>query len=500
MSVGINRNSVFAPIPEVTAGTLVAPSSAAQFAPLRSGFSMEYSVETLENEELLSDIGAAKPSKGKESANGEHTAYLKASGVEGQAPELDIMYQSLLGGKSVASTEYDTASSSTVSVVNVGSGEGATFEQGEALLLKNGAGYEIRNIKSISSDALTVGFNLNNAPASGVNLGKAVLYKPGATFPSFSSWLYNGNGFAVEAAAGCQLTELSLEFNANEFASASFSYQGIKYHFNPIEITASTDTIDWTDDDGTWQAAVANGFYRTPQELAKALSDAMNAATTETITVSYSNTNGKFTIAATGATLSLLWNSGAGTAQTIGTKLGFLVAADDTSALTYTSDNAQSYGAPYTPSYDAADPIVVKDAELFIGTALQNICVCARTVTVTITKEITDADCLCEETGTKEKVATSRQVTLEAEFFLNKHDSQMIDQLINNDSISAMLNVGPKSGGNWVAGKCVNVYLKNAAVTSFTRTGDEFILGNVTLTGFVPTDSTLGKDVYINFV
>lgn len=498
--VGINRNSVFALVPEVTEGTPVAPSSGAQFVPLRSGFTMEYAVETLDNEELLADIGAAKPSKGKESVNGEHSAYLKASGVEGQAPELDVMYQSVLGGKSVASTEYDTVSGSTTKIVNVNTGEGASFEQGEALLIKNGLGYEIRNIKSIATDALSVGFALNNAPASGVNLGKAVLYKPGSAFPSFTAWLYNGNGHAVEMASGDQLTELSLEFNVNEYASASFSYQGIKYHFNPITITSSTDTIDWEDDGGVWQATVEAKIYRTPQELASALESAMNAVTSETITVTYLNASGKFKLDATGAVFEPQWNTGAGTAQTIGTKLGFLVAADDTGSLTYTSDNAQSYAAPFTPSYDAVDPIVVKDAELFIGTVDENVCVCARTVTVTVSKEVTDADCICEETGTKEKVATARTVTLEAEFFLNKYDSQVIDQLINNESISAMLNVGPKSGGNWIPGKCVNIYLKNCAVTSFSRTGDEFILGTVTLTAFVPTDAAEGKDFYLNFV
>lgn len=500
MSVGLKRSSIFALVPEVTEGTPVAPSSGAQFIPLRPGNSMEYTAETLDNEELLNDIGASKPNKGKESVNGEHVAYLKSSGTPGTAPEMDAFYQSILGGKSVASTEYNTVSGSTVNVVKVDVGEGATFEQGEALLIKNGLGYEIRNIASISSNDLSVNFSQNNAPAVGVDLGKAVLYKPGSVFPSFSAWLYNGNGFATEMSAGNQMTELSLEFNANEYASASFSYQGLKYHFNPIEITASTDTIDWTDDDGTWQASVANGIYRTPQELASAIQDAMNAATTETITVTYSNSTGKFTIAASGATLSLLWNTGAGTAQSIGTKIGFIVASDDTGSLTYASDNAQSYAAAYTPSYDSVDPVVVKDAELLIGTQSQNICVCARSVTVTISKEIEDADCICEETGTKEKVAIGRTVSMEAEFFLNKYDAQMIDQMLNNTTISAMLNVGPKSGGNWVAGKCVNVYLKNATVTSFTSTGDEFILGSVTINGFVAADSTQGKDVYLNFL
>jgi hypothetical protein len=94
----------------------------------------------------------------------------------------------------------------------------------------------------------------------------------------------------------------------------------------------------------------------------------MNAVTSEVFTVTYSDSTGKFTITyANAATLSLLWNSGANTAQSIGTKLGFLVAADDTGSLTYTSDNAQTLTASYVPSYDAVDPLIFKSAELFIG-------------------------------------------------------------------------------------------------------------------------------------
>lgn len=501
MAVGLSRNSVFALVPEVTEGTPVAPSSGAQFVPLRPGYSMAYEVETLDNEELLSDIGAAKPNKGKESVSGSHDAYLKSSGVAGTPPELDAFYLSVLGSKSVASTEYDTVAASTTAIVKVGGGEGATFEQGEALLVKDGSnGYSIRNIASISTDDLQLNYLLPGAPALGVNLGKAVLYKPGSTFQSFTGWLYNGNGFATEMSSGNQITELSMEFNVNEYASASFSYAGIRYHFNPIQITAGVnDDIDFEDDQGVAVATVPAGFYRTPQALASALQAAMDAATTETITVSYSNTTGRFTIAATGTLFELPFSTGTNTATSIKSAIGF-ASTDLSAATTYTSDAQQVYTAPYTPSYDSVDPIVVKDAELFIGTQDQNICVCARTVSVTISKEVTDADCICEETGTKEKVTTGRTVTLEAEFFLNKYDSQMVDQLINNDTVSAMLNVGPKSGGNWVAGKCVNVYLKNAAISAFSRTGDEFVLASVTVSGFVSSTAADGKDVYLNFL
>jgi len=345
---------------------------------------------------------------------------------------------------------------------------------------------------------------LNDAPGSGVNLGQAVLYKPGSTFTSFTAWYYGGNGYLTQMAAGCQAGELSIEASANEFVSASFSYEGTKYYFNPIEITASTDTIDWTDDDGTWAAAVENKIYRSPHELAQALEDAMNAASTETITVSYSNTTGKFTISATGTVLSLLWQSGANTAQTIGTKIGFVVSANDTGTAAgtgYTSDNAQTYAAPYTPSYDSADPIVAKDIDLMIGTQSQNVCVCATEVSVTVSKEMEDVDCICAETGVQEKIAVGREVILEATAIINKYDAQFFDQLLNNTTISAMLNIGTKESGNWVKGKCVNVYMKNAVVSSFAVEGDNFLTASIEVRGFIPSNSsTAGKDVYLNFI
>jgi hypothetical protein len=423
--------------------------------------------------------------------------------VAGTEPQIGLLFESILGDKSVASTEYNTVSSSTTTLVKVDTGEGSTFEQGEALLIKSSAnGYDIRNISSISSDDLTINFALGSAPASGVNLGKAVLYKPAASgHPTFSAWLYNGNGFAVQAAAGCTVNELSVSADATQFINASFSYEGSKYYFNPIEITASTDTIDWTDDSGTWAATVESKWYYDPIELASALQSAMNAATSEVFTVSYSNSTGKFTITyASPTTLSLLWNTGANTAQTIGAKLGFSVAADDTGATTYTSDNALTLTASYTPSYDAVDPIVFKDAELFIGTQLQNWCYCASNVEVNISKETEKVLCSCNETGIEEIIAVGREVTLSATIVLEKYEVASFNHLLNNTTIQAMLNVGPKdSSGNWVAGKCVNVYFKNSTVVSRSvPSGESFITMDIEVKGFVSASN--GSDVYINFV
>jgi hypothetical protein len=498
MTLGLNRASSLAFKTEVTAGEYLEPTSGAEFVPLRPKSEIKYEPESLASDELLNDIGEAKAAVGKEKVSGSHAAYVRHSGVEGQEPEVGILYESILGSKHVMGTEYDTVSSSTTSIVKVNTGEGASFTAGQALLLKNSAGYEMRNIASISGDNLTVNFALNNAPASGVNLGKAVTYKPAATgHPTFSITKYVGGGFAKEASAGNTTTEASFKLEANKFGEVDFSFEGTKYYYNPIIITSSNKYLDLTDDEGTTFVAITEGIYKTPIALADAIQVALDALNIETYTCTFSNTTGKFTIASGSVALSLLFNTGANVANSIGPTIGFSAASNKTGAVTYTSDNAQSYAASLTPSYDTADAIVLKGADLFIGNSSDNVCVCAQSVSLKLSKKTEDVEAICEENGILEKIATSRTVEMTVSAAVKKHDVALLDSLLKNTTISAMLNAGPKVGGNWVAGKCFNLYLQNCTVSSHSFKGDSFTAVELTLKGFVTSSS---KDLYVNFV
>jgi hypothetical protein len=496
MSVGLNRSSVFALTAEMGAGNYAEPSAGSQFVPLRPGNELSYEPEQLESDEVQNDIGASKSSTGKEVVSGKHSAYLKHSGVEGQEPEVGILYHSVMGDINIVATEILTAASSTISVVKVA--DGTQFVQGQALLVKKANGYKIVNIDSISGNDLTLNFNLDSAPSAGVGLGKAITYLPVAQgHPTFSTTKYLGNGFAKEVSAGNTVTEASFTMDANGFGEVSFSFEGTKYFFNPIEITASNKFLDFIDDYGTWAVDIAEKIYKTPIELADALTSAMNAASpNEDHSVSFSSVDGKFTIVSE-IFLSLLWDTGTNSANTIGTKLGFSVASDDTAALTYSSDNAQSYAPSLTPSYDNGENIIIKGAELFIGNATDNLCFCAQSVSLTVSKAVEDVDCICEESGILEKIPTSRTATMEITAVLKKHDVSLLDALLKNEGISAMMNCGHKVGGNWVAGKCFNSYLQRCTVSKYTTSGDSFIQVNLSLKGFVTTSK---KDVYLNFV
>jgi hypothetical protein len=500
------RSSVFAVKEETTEGTLITPV-AGDFIAVREGSALSAALETLDSDELQNSIAAAKSFTGKESPSGTIIRYMKHSGSEGTAPEDKILYESCLGTETI-STERDTVAGSTAgtataaAVLNVDTGEGAEFAEGRAVLIKDGTnGYTIRNVKSVSTDALTLNFNLPGAPASGVNLGQSIHYRPASTdHPSFSAYHYQAGSSAAfyQAVAGCKTTSISMDLSANSLASVEFSVEGTQFFYNPITITSgSNDDIDFTDDAGTVQATLTAKTYNNPHDLAREVSNKMNAVASDTITVSYSDSAGTYTIASNGSTtFSLLWNSGAG--NTAGAALGFSVAADDTGAFTYTSDSAISFDPPATPSYDDSDPIVVKNAQFLLGDFDDTTCRVASNVSFSISTPKTDVNSVCAESGIDSSIINSREATISATIAVAQYESTLFDKFINNNEVAVMFNAGTKTAGNWDAGKCINIYMPNASINALpVANQDGYVVYNLEAKAFV--DST-NKDVHINFL
>lgn len=499
------RKTVLAVTEEVTAGTPVLPSSGADYVTLQDGFELKPSFESIDNSELSPNVGSKAPILGIEAPTASVGHYFRHSGTEATAPNYDKLIKAALGAKvSAHATERATTTGSTAgtssaaAIVKLAAG-GTDFERGKAFLLKDGVnGYAIRNVDAISTNDLTASFNLAGAPASGVNTGRAVLYKPSDTPPSLTLPLYRGNGAALEVMAGSRVSEMTIEAKAGELLNMGFSLEGTKYHFNPIEITASTDTLDFSDG-STRVATVSSKLYKDPHELAQALQDAMNGVSSG-ITVAYSDSNGKFTITKASGTLSLLWNTGANTGQTIGGKLGFVTTSDDTGALTYTSDNAQSWASPYSPTSDAnVNPLVVKNSEVMIGDFDDYACSGAQSFKATIANTLQNVPDICEESGIAEKLLSQRVVSTDLVLTLRKHDADKFRRFRQGSDIKFAFNGGIKEGGNWVAGRCVNFYMPQAKVTSYAVTDtDGIVTIEMTLTAYVPANGD--GEVYVNFV
>lgn len=508
MSVQLTRKTVAAIMEESTTGTPVVPASGTSFVELQDGaFELTPAFDVLENAEIRSSIGEAQTIIGLEAPTGSISHYIRHSGVEGTKPNYSELLKTAFGSEVVASTQYDTVSSSTAGTTSaratiiVDTGEGVDFQRGQALLIKDGTnGYNIRNVYSISSDTLSLGFNLANAPSSGVNLGKAILYKPADSFGSLSVWYYRGNENCVELMSGVRVGEFSLEATAGEFINGSFALEGATYYFDPITITSSSKYLDFLDNATTRVATLTEKTYRDPHDLADAIASAMNGlGSANTFTCSYSNTTGKFTITSNGSTLTLKWNTGANTANSIASKIGFSTAADSSAALTYTSATAQSFAAPYTPSYDSASPLVAKNNEVMIGSYSDYACFCAQTLTMTLANELQNVPCVCSESGVSEKIPTKRTVEIDVTAILDKYDAGKFKDFRQGNTISFSYNFGTKSGGNWVAGKCGNLYIPDATIVEFKVEDSDGIVA-LTLKVKAYVDSSGNGECYLNFV
>lgn len=505
MSSILNRQSVLALKTESTEGTPASPSAATDFIALQPDFHIKPGISSIQNVELKSSLAPSKPIRGIEKPEAQFSHYFRPSGVVAQAPDFAKLLIACIGAETIASTEYDTHNSSTTSLLKVGTGEADTFDRGEALLIKDAVnGYRIRCLDAASDTDLTLGFAIPNAPASGINLGQACLYKPlNSAQPTLTLWHYLGNAGAVQMIPGCRVNDFSLKVSTGELLNAAYTLQGLQYYFDPINITASTRYIDWTDDSGTYAVAIGVQWYNNPNDLASEIQTQMNdSASTKTFTVTYDNTNGKFTILCTGTVLTLKWNTGTNTANSIASKIGFSTAADSsgTAATTgYTSTTAQSFVAGYTPTYDSQDPIAAKDHELMVGSTTDYACFHASNFDMHISTPKADILDLCAQSGISASVLTGRDTTIQIEALLTQFDAKPFYNMQQNQNVKFQYSFGAKQGGNWVAGQCGAVYSPTATITAIEIV-DKDGLARVSLTLTCYANATGQGEVYVNFL
>jgi hypothetical protein len=394
---------------------------------------------------------------------------------------------------------------STVSLLKLTAGGGADYAtKGRMVLIKDGTnGYSLRFVDSRSTDDLTLNFDLASAPASGISLGMPIAYIPvNEGHPTLSLWLYRANVADIEAEAGVLITQMAMSIEVGKLLNMNFTAGGTQFFFNPIEITATTKYIDVVDDSGTYAIALTAKIYRTPQELASAAQAALNAASTMDWTVTYNSIGanaGKFTFSATGATVTIKWNTGANTANSAAAKFGFSTAADSSAATSYNSTSAQSYVDSLTPDLDSSDPLIVKDNEVLIGDASSYVSMCVQSMNLNVGLDTTDVKCIKSVTGVESKAVKKRNSSIEVTAVLEKYDADKFDRFINNTTTKFQFSFGPKSGGNWVAGRCGGVYSPQATVSGF-RVGESDGVVTMIFTIAPYVDGSGNPEIYLGLV
>lgn len=494
-----NRSSAMAIVKEVTPGVPVAPSAGNQFIALQEGFAFASNPDQLENAEIRASIGVSKSIQGLENPTASFDHYLRHSGVEGQAPAFGPLVEAALGSTSANATERVTAAASTVSLLKLAAG-GSDFARGKAVLVKD-AVYSIRPVDSVAGDDLTLGFDLPTAPGASLGVGKCVNYAPvNESHPALSLWLYRGNGAALETITGARVNSMAISIAAGQLVNASFGLEGTKYYFDPVNVIAGADTLDFTVDDGTFSVTVAQKLYTDPHELAQALQDAMNAsASAETFVVVYEDATGKYKFTSSSTLFSLLWNTGT---DSIGAQIGFSLAADDTGnagSVGYVGDTPIAISNAIVPAFDAADPQAAKNNEVLLGDSHDIACFSTSSMDITLTNEIQNVESVCAESGVEEKIFSQRVVECSMVAILRRYDADKFKKFRENSEIKFCYNFGSKVGGNWVPGKAVSIYMPTATVSSF-ELGDlnGVVTMEITVRAFVGTDGA--GEFFINFL
>jgi hypothetical protein len=503
---GSTKSNVMAVVEESTAGTPLDPSGATDYVTLQPDLNMTPNFDKLTSTEIRASIGQAKTIQGLEKPEGSFSHYLKHSGTEGTAPEMTRLLKAAFGSTSSNGTQRLTTSSSTVSLVKLASG-GSDFSRGKAMLIKDGTnGYSIRNVLSMSTNDATLAFNLANAPASGIGVGKCVNYAPANSgHPALTVHDYRGNGQVYQLMTGARVSKFGINAQAGQFIQSSFAFGGTKFYFNPIRVTSSTKYIDFYDGSTDYHASVTVQLYRDPHELAQALQDAMNAqGATDVYAVTYMDNDptsthaGMFKISTNGTTLTLKWNTGTNTANSIASKIGFSTAANGSGATSYYG-SAMSWASPYTPTLDSSDPLAAKYNEVMIGDATDYSCFCAQQIQFSLENTLVDVSCICAESGVDQKLVTARKVSVQVTALLDKHDAQKFKRFRANSSLQFAFNFGTRSGGNWVAGTCGNLFLPTATISSYELTDLDSLIGlQMTIDAYV--DSSGNGEVYLNFL
>lgn len=480
MTAEVTRSTKICFVEETTENTYIA-ETAGGFNEMYTGFSFEPMSETLNSQALSSSIDQSKPLVNKQAGQGSFTRALKHSGVEGTAPEHKVLLESAFGIETVNSTEYDTISGSTAGTstargkVVVDSGEGANFAIGQALLIKEGIDSNsknpVRSVYSISSDDLNLNFNTSSAASSGTELGKCVAYSMSVPETSFTAHLFqddSGSAFH-QAISGCRTTGITFDFPATNRATVAFNFEGLKFYHNPLTVGASNNKLNFNDGGPELTATLTNGTYQTPHALAREIQSKMDALTSDNITVSYSDSTGKFTIASDG-TLNLLWKTGTNgsdnTDTHVGTLIGFSDAADDTGSASYAADNSLSFDPSVTPSYDSSDDVLVRDCELMIGSFADISCIKASNAQITMNLSKNDVLSFCASNGLDSSILTDRNVTFTASVIVSQYESSYFDKHLTNTGVQAQLTVGQKSAGNWTPGTVVSFWMPNILYTA----------------------------------
>ena len=231
-----NEGSVFI-TEEITEGTYVAESSGSEVVEvLADGLEITPARELLERNNRTDSVEKVAARAGQRSVSGTIPTELKAGDSEGSAPDSDLLWKALLGGKRTGTASTSKASPAhTSTVIQIEDADISKYAVGDVVLVKESGAYELRPISAINSGAgvatITFPFALDNgAPSASVVIGAFTTYYVDSTnAPSLSVTNYLGGVLRQKAIGMRPISGEISNFSTGQLAEVAFGMEGLTF-------------------------------------------------------------------------------------------------------------------------------------------------------------------------------------------------------------------------------------------------------------------------------
>ena len=229
MTIGVLKNSsLFAVVPEVTEGVGLEPSAASEFIQVLEAVESTPAKELIERAVITPNKGNIQPRVSTSSVSGTIPTEFKASGTEGDAPETDILWKSLLGVRRDITSRITTGTGHTTSSLNI---VGHSLEVGDIIVILEANNYWAAAVSNVV-DVDNVDFypTAPFTPSDGVELAETVTYRAeGNDEPTFTFNAYWGNTI-LEQNAGCRVSSCAIEnITTGQTPNSTFAFEGLSF-------------------------------------------------------------------------------------------------------------------------------------------------------------------------------------------------------------------------------------------------------------------------------
>lgn len=235
MALTVKDNTVVAVEIEDTEGVYKAPTAASSFVQtLSDGTELTPAKELLERNVFNGSIGKSKSLTGTRTVSGAMPVEMRASEVEGAAPEYDELMRSAMGSRRQKTSDTTTSTGHTAAVINIEDADIGDFVAGDCVLIKEPGAFHVSPVTAVDptpgSANITLLVPMGSAPSDNVVISKFTTYTVADSgHPSLSISKYVENA-RLEQAVGCRVTSMSLEnFTTGQLASWNFAFDGMNW-------------------------------------------------------------------------------------------------------------------------------------------------------------------------------------------------------------------------------------------------------------------------------